>query len=124
MSEYPYEQSVADGVNVGYDVYLIETEITKNGSVIKKADDFVGVRDRLTRKQGWRQLDEDIDYSPKQLDRDVVNPSQIRTIIRTFKERLSILFSGREEVPKTLIFAKEIHTPTISFRSSVRSSVR
>ena len=107
VSEYPYEQSVADGVNVGYDVYLIETEITKNGSVIKKADDFVGVRDRLTRKQGWRQLDEDIDYSPKQLDRDVVNPSQIRTIIRTFKERLPILFSGREEVPKTLIFAKD-----------------
>src|SRR5690606_24861056 len=42
-----------------------------------------------------------------QLDRDVVNPSQIRTIIRTFKDRLPTLFPGREEVPKTLVFAKD-----------------
>jgi type I restriction enzyme R subunit len=29
VAEYTYEQSVADGVNVGYDVYEIETEITQ-----------------------------------------------------------------------------------------------
>jgi type I restriction enzyme R subunit len=37
-----------------------------------------------------------------------VSESQIRTIIRTFKNKLSTeIFPGREEVPKTLIFAKD-----------------
>lgn len=113
VSEYPYEQSVVDGVNVGFDIYRIETEITANGGVIRKDEGFVEVREKLTRKQRWQQLDEDVDYEPRRLDRDVVNPSQIRTIIRTFKDRLPVLFPGREaddgttEVPKTLIFAKD-----------------
>lgn len=107
VSEYTYEQSVADGVNVGYDIYRIETEITQGGGVIKKDEGFVGVREKLTRRQGWLQPDEDISYTAGQLDRDVVNPSQIRTIVQTFKERLPILFPGRREVPKTLIFAKD-----------------
>ncbi|MGI6132504.1 MAG: type I restriction-modification enzyme R subunit C-terminal domain-containing protein [Bacillota bacterium] len=107
VSEYTYEQSVADGVNVGYDIYRIETEITQGGGVIKKDEGFVEVREKLTRRQGWLQPDEDISYTAGQLDRDVVNPSQIRTIVQTFKERLPILFPGRREVPKTLIFAKD-----------------
>jgi type I restriction enzyme, R subunit len=113
VSEYPYEQSVADGVNVGFDIYRIETEITTNGGVIRKDEGFVEYREKLTRKQRWEQPDEDTPYSAKQLDRDVVNKSQIRTIIRTFKERLPLLFPGRidddgkQEVPKTLIFAKD-----------------
>ncbi|MGI6609084.1 MAG: type I restriction-modification enzyme R subunit C-terminal domain-containing protein [Limnochordia bacterium] len=107
VSEYPYEQSVADGVNVGYDIYRIETRITQSGGVIKSDGGFVVVRDKLTRRQGWQEPDEDITYTGKQLDRDVVNPSQIRTIIRTFKERLPELFPGRKEAPKTLIFAKD-----------------
>jgi type I restriction enzyme R subunit len=37
-----------------------------------------------------------------------VSESQIRTIIRTFKNKLSTeIFPGRKEVPKTLIFAKD-----------------
>jgi type I restriction enzyme, R subunit len=36
----------------------------------------------------------------------VVNPSQIRHVIRTFKEKLPEVFPGRKEIPKTLIFAK------------------
>lgn len=64
-------------------------------------------RDRLSRTKRWEQLDEDVNYVPTQLDRDIVNPSQIRTVIRTFKDKLyTHLFLGRKEVPKTLIFAK------------------
>lgn len=107
VSEYPYEQSVIDGVNVGFDIYRIETEITANGAVIKKDEGFIEVREKLTRKQRWQQSDEDTPYTAKQLDRDVVNPSQIRTIIKAFRDRLPVLFPGREEVPKTLIFAKD-----------------
>ena len=37
----------------------------------------------------------------------MVNPDQIRTVIRTFRAKLSEIFPGRsEEVPKTLVFAK------------------
>jgi type I restriction enzyme R subunit len=105
VSEYSHEDAVADGVNVGYDVYTIETDISKNGANIA-AREFVDRREKLTRKKRWEQLDEDFTYTSRQLDREVVNPSQIRRVIRTFKEKLPEIFPGREEVPKTLIFAK------------------
>jgi len=105
VSEYSHEEAVADGVNVGHDVYLIETEVTKQGGELK-AKEFVDLRDKLTREQRWTQLDEDVEYSAKQLDKDVVNPSQIRNIIRTFRNKWPEIFPSREELPKTLIFAK------------------
>ncbi|MCP4686829.1 MAG: restriction endonuclease subunit R, partial [Desulfobacterales bacterium] len=40
------------------------------------------------------------------LDRDVVNPSQIRNVIKAFRAKLPVIFPHRDEVPKTLIFAK------------------
>lgn len=105
VSEYPREQAIVDGVNVGEDIFLIETEITKNGARLMKQ--LIEYRNRLSRKKRWMQMDEDVDYVPPQLDRDIVNPSQIRTVIRTFKENLfTMLFPRRKEVPKTLIFAK------------------
>ena len=105
VSEYSREQAIIDGVNVGEDIFLIETEITKNGAHIMKQ--LIEHRDRLSRARRWKQLDEDADYTQIQLDRDIVNPSQIRTVIRSFKENLyTQLFPHRQEVPKTLIFAK------------------
>ena len=105
VSEYSHEDAVADGVNVGHDVYLIETEVSRQGGELA-AKEFVDLRDRLTREQRWTQLDEDMEYTSKQLDKDVVNPSQIRNIIRTFKAKWPEIFTGRTELPKTLIFAK------------------
>ena len=56
----------------------------------------------------WEQLDEDFAYDPNQLDRDVVAEDQIRTVVRTFRDKLfTEIFPGRTEVPKTLIFAKD-----------------
>ncbi len=105
VSEYSREQAIIDGVNVGEDVFLIETEVTKNGAHIMKQQ--IEYRNRLTRAKRWKQMDEDLDYTATGLDRDVVNPSQIRTVIRSFKENLfTQLFPHRKEVPKTLIFAK------------------
>lgn len=105
VSEYTHEQAVADGVNVGYDVYTIETEITQQGARIR-AREFVDKRERLTRRKRWEQLDDPLIYAGKDLDKGVVNPSQIRNIIRAFKEKLPDIFPGRQEIPKTLIFAK------------------
>ena len=105
VSEYSREQAIIDGVNVGEDIFLIETEVGRNGAhIMKQAIEY---RDRLSRVKRWKQMDEDVNYTPSQLDRDIVNPSQIRTVVKTFRENLfSQLFPYRREVPKTLIFAK------------------
>lgn len=111
VSEYTYEESVADGVNVPYDVFTIETEITKQGAEIK-AKEYIDKREKLSRQKRWEQLDEDYQYTANQLDKDVVNLSQIRNVIKAYKEALPNIYpdrydeNGEFEVPKTLIFAK------------------
>ncbi|MFH1817832.1 MAG: type I restriction-modification enzyme R subunit C-terminal domain-containing protein [Pseudomonadota bacterium] len=107
VMEYNHEMAVADGVNVNYDVYRIKTAITEAGSKVE-AGYYVEKQERDTRKTRWEELDDDFAYDPNQLDRDVVTPDQIRTIVRTFRDKLfSEIFPGRSEVPKTLIFAKD-----------------
>ena len=107
VMEYNHEMAVADGVNVNYDVYRIRTAITEEGSKVE-ANYALQFQDRDTRQKRWEQLDDDFIYNPNQLDRDVVAPDQIRTIIRTFKDKLfTEIFPGRKWVPKTLIFAKD-----------------
>lgn len=110
VSDYGYEKAVIDGVLVTYNVFTIETKITQTGAAIAMGE-MVDKRERLTRKKFWETVDEDIVYSGRQLDKDIVNKSQIRTIIRAFKENLPSMFPDRFlegvfEVPKTLIFAK------------------
>ena len=106
VAEYTYEESVADGVNVGYDVYEIETEITQKGAELK-AREWVDYRDRATRKKRWGETEEDTPYSAKELDRSVVNVSQIRQVIQAMKTAVETqIFPARKETPKTLIFAK------------------
>jgi type I restriction enzyme, R subunit len=111
VSDYGYEKAVIDGVLVPYNVFTIETQITKQGSKITLGEN-VDKRERLTRRKFWETVDEDVVYSGKQLDRDIVNPSTIRTIIKAIKENLPVMFKdridkdGHFEIPKTLIFAK------------------
>ena len=107
VMEYSHEQAVADGVNVDFDIYRIRTEITEQGATVE-AGLHVDRRNRLTRKKRWEQLDEDLIYAPNQLDRDVVAEDQIRTIIQTYRDKLfTEIFPGRQDVPKTIIFAKD-----------------
>ena len=112
VSEYTYEESVTDGVNVPFDVHTIETRITHQGSVIDKSEQRVETREKLSRKKRWEELDEDLSYEGRQLDRDVVTPDQIRTVVREYRRILPGYFPDRHdarggfEVPKTLIFAK------------------
>ncbi|MDH5525437.1 MAG: DEAD/DEAH box helicase family protein [Desulfobulbaceae bacterium] len=107
VMEYDHERAVADGVNVNYDVYRIKTKITEAGSKVESGY-YIDKRDRETRTTRWEKLEEDFEYDPSKLDRDVVAPDQIRTIIKTFRDKvLTEIFPGREYVPKTLIFAKD-----------------
>jgi type I restriction enzyme R subunit len=107
VMEYSHEKAVADGVNVGYEVYRIKTKVSEEGGKVE-AGNIIDRRDKLTRKQRWEQLDQDLEYDASHLDRQVVTPDQIRTIIRTFRDKLfTEIFPGRLEVPKTLVFAKD-----------------
>ena len=105
VSEYTHEEAVADKVNVGNEIYLIETKITRSGETIK-AEQLVEKRERQTRARRWEIQDEPTVYAAGQLDRSVVNPDQIRTVIRAFHDNWTQIFPGRKELPKTLIFAK------------------
>ena len=105
VSEYDHEQAVADGVNVGNEIYVIDTEKMKHGGQLKALQP-VEKRERLTRRRRWEIQDEDATFTAQELDHAVVVPDQIRTVIRTFRDKLQDIFPGRTEVPKTLVFAK------------------
>jgi len=114
VSEYTHEDAVVDKVNVGYDIYRIKAELTEQGNKIE-AGTAVEIRDRLTKQKRLEVLDQEEDWLAQQLDRSVLAPNQIRTVIQAYKDRcLKECFPERkwqadkmEWVPKTLIFAKD-----------------
>jgi type I restriction enzyme R subunit len=107
VMEYGHPQAVADGVNVNYDVYRIKTEVTEAGAKVE-AGYWLQVLDKPTRARRDWQLDDDFEYAPEELDRSVQTPDQIRTIARTLYQRWQTdLFPQRQELPKTLVFAKD-----------------
>ncbi|MGI8603125.1 MAG: DEAD/DEAH box helicase family protein, partial [Verrucomicrobiales bacterium] len=107
VTEYNHERAVADGVNVGYEVYRIKTQVTEQGGKIEKGF-YIDRRCKETRRVRWERLDEDLTFAAKEIDRSIVVKSQIRTVLQAFKDALfTDLFPGRTLVPKTLIFAKD-----------------
>ena len=108
VSEYRHEEAVRDKVNVPFWVYQIRTEVGERGATVK-AIPGLGVikRNRLTREERWEALEDDLTYSQTALDRSVVAPDQIRTVLRTIRQKLfTEIFPGRSEIPKLLFFAK------------------
>jgi type I restriction enzyme R subunit len=107
VMEYNHAQAVADSVNVDFDTYRIRTEVTEQGATIEPGY-YVDQRDRRTRREEPEELQDELTYAPNQLDRDVVALDQIRTVVRTFRDKLfTEIFPGRTEVPKTVVFAKD-----------------
>jgi type I restriction enzyme R subunit len=107
VAEYNHERAVADGVNVGYDVYRIKTRVTEQGGTVEKGF-LIDHRSKASRAARQAVLADDLDYTPADLDRSVVVPDQIRTVLRTYRDAVfTELFPGRTLVPKTLIFAKD-----------------
>ncbi|MGW0435590.1 DEAD/DEAH box helicase family protein [Micromonospora sp. NPDC003197] len=105
VSEYTYEQAIADGVNVNFDVYRIKTQTTESGATIE-AGTVVPRRDRRTRAERYQELEDDFTYAGSQLGRSVISKGQLKLVLETFRDRLfSEIFPGRSAVPKTLIFA-------------------
>ena len=110
VMQYGHDEAVIDGVNVDFDVYRIRTRVTERGATVAVHESgvYVDKRNKLTRAERLQLLTDDLTYTAAQLDRDVVSESQIRTVLRQFRDVvLPEAFPGRAEVPKTLIFAKD-----------------
>lgn len=109
VAQYPYERAIVDGVNVPYEQYRIRTQIGEHGGKVD-AGFSIPRRDRHTRKQRYEELSEDLVYTGADLDRSVIAPNQIRTVLQAYRDSLPTeLFPERKDVPKTLIFAKDDH---------------
>lgn len=105
VSEYTYRESVADAVNVDFDVYRIRTEHSEQGATIDQGT-VVPIMSRPTRRKRYEELDDDLTWTGTQLGRRVISTGQLRLVMETFRDRLfTEIFPGRTYVPKTLIFA-------------------
>jgi type I restriction enzyme R subunit len=121
VSEYTYQESVADEVNVGFDIYRIKTQIGEEGGLIE-AKSVVPAIDKRTREQKELEVEEDLEWKPTDQGIAIESPNHIRLVLETFRDRLfSEIFpelndqgEKRKVVPKTLIFAKsDAHAETI-----------
>ncbi|MDQ3647200.1 MAG: DEAD/DEAH box helicase family protein [Actinomycetota bacterium] len=114
VAPYTYAESVIDGVNVDYTTYRIETEVSKGGATVG-AGEWVKVRDKISREEAYKTLEDELTYDEAKLDRAVVAPDQLRTVVRTFRDKVQTeIFPGREEVPKTVFFCKhEMHAEDV-----------
>lgn len=111
IEEYTYDDSVVDGVNVPARIYRIKTNVTEHGGTIK-AGDIIKDLSKDGVELPEYVAEERVDYGTKQLNRSVINPSQMREVITAYMESIyTDLYPDREEnwryIPKTLIFAKD-----------------
>ncbi|MER7899732.1 DEAD/DEAH box helicase family protein [Streptomyces sp. NPDC096046] len=106
VSRYTYEQAVADGVNVDFDIARIVTDL-RDGDVVARieAGTTVRIRDRQTRAQRYEELDEDFTYTAPQIGRTVITEDEVRAVLTTYRDNWKRWFPGRADLPKTLIFA-------------------
>jgi type I restriction enzyme, R subunit len=105
VSQYTYEQAVADGVNVDFDIVRLDTSIRENGGAKIEKGTTVRIRDRQTRAQRYEELDEDFTYTTPQLGRTVIAEDEIRAVLTTYRNNWQRWFPGRADLPKTLVFA-------------------
>ena len=111
VENYTYDDSVVDGVNVPARVYRIITDATVHGGTIKQGETVTDVN-RSGETIDIYTTENRIDYSPNQLDRSVINPNQIESVMRSYMDSIyTELYPERKEnwkyIPKTLIFAKD-----------------
>ena len=110
VAQYPYERSVVDGVNVGFEIFRIRTEIGERGATVKAGYDLP-VRDKRTRAERYETLDGGFQlYAGSDRSLGARRPTRSARCCETYRDTLfTELFPGRNEVPKTLVFAKDDH---------------
>lgn len=111
VANYTLEQSIKDNVNVDGRIYRIKTEVTQNGGAIEVGDTTKQITN-YTGKVKKVNFKEQKDYNPEELNRSIINPSQIQLILQTYKDKVyTEMFNdpqrefNMEYLPKTLIYA-------------------
>lgn len=107
---YTLEKSIADGVNVDYRVFRIQTKVSENGLVVKSGDDYIE-HSNYNNLEIKKIINEDEEFKKEQLNRAIIDLSQIKVVLEEFKESIyTQLFPNRDAdfnyIPKTLIFAQ------------------
>ncbi|MEU1211791.1 DEAD/DEAH box helicase family protein [Streptomyces sp. NPDC005790] len=105
VSEYTFEQAVADGVNVDFDVVRLNSDLREQGGAKIEAGTTVRIKDRRTRAQRYEALTDDFDYTTSQIGRSVITVDEIRAVLTTYRNNWKRWFPGRADLPKTLVFA-------------------
>jgi type I restriction enzyme R subunit len=110
VSNYTFEDSVRDGVNVPPRVYRIKTEVSENGGTIKE-DEKIYKKSKFTGKAEVVKNPQEEQYTTSQLDRAVVNKTEIKKVVQAYKDSIyTSLYPDRypdwNYIPKTLFFAK------------------
>ncbi len=117
---YTLEKSIVDGVNVDSRVFRIKTEATENGGAILKGSKYR----KITKYTGQTEnisSKETKEYTKEELNRSIINPSQIKLILETYRDSVyTEMFTDPQRepnmdyLPKTLIFAlNENHASNI-----------
>ncbi len=115
---YTLDRSIADGVNVDGHVFRIQTQITEAGTKLDKGERIKKKSNLTGDVKKEKQPDQRV-YENTQLDRSIVVPDQIKTVIQAYKDNIyTVLYPDRKPdwsmIPKTLIFAKkETHASDI-----------
>ena len=111
VANYTLEQSIVDGVNVDCRIYRIKTKATEEGGEIKKGQS-TEEETRYTGDVKNTVSKETRHYTPEELNRSVINPAQIETILSTYRDVVyTEMFNDPQRdpnmdyLPKTLIFA-------------------
>ena len=123
VSEYAHEQAVADGVNVGNEIYAIDTEKTRHGGQLKVGQQ-IEKRERLTRGSGGKSRTM---MSPMSRSNSTVTSS---TLIRFARSSAPSATSCRRYSPaaprcrRRLCSPRPTVTPMTSSRPCARNSLR
>lgn len=117
---YTLEKSIVDGVNVDCRIYRIKTQATEEGGTIRQGEK-IEVQTRYTSEVKTISNKETKTYTKTELNRSIINPSQISLILSTYRDVVyTEMFTDPQRepnmdyLPKTLIFAlNEAHASNI-----------
>lgn len=101
---YDYEQAVADGYLVDYDVVRINSNVRMNGVFLREGEQI----DQVDPSTGARQLDlldDERTFDAGQVERNITAPDSNRKILETIKRYADEHEAATGRFPKTLIFA-------------------
>ena len=108
---YTLGRSIADGVNVDYRVFRIKTKATEDGGAIRDGEKVKQVTRYTGTVKDVKNSGEKT-YTSNELNRSIVNPSQIKLVLETYRDAVySEMFNdpprepNLDYLPKTLIFA-------------------